>query len=55
MAKALELSYANLDKEELSILIEEIFDWLTIEFPGFIKRKPGWVYNMLNVLLPFRR
>jgi cysteine desulfurase len=56
MAKALELSYTNLEAERIHIseLKKYVIERLAIEFPGFaINGNPEGFYNMLNVLLPF--
>lgn len=56
MAKALELSYANLETERthISDLKKYLISQLEIEFPEFsINGSPDGFYNMLNVLLPF--
>jgi cysteine desulfurase len=56
MAKALELSYANLQTERTHIsgLKKYLIEQLEIEFPDFaINGSPDGFYNMLNVLLPF--
>lgn len=56
MAKALELSYANLETERthISELKKYLISQLEIEFPEFsINGSPDGFYNMLNVLLPF--
>jgi cysteine desulfurase len=56
MAKALELSYDNLEEEaQISELKKYLEDRLAISFPQSIVNgsKDGF-YNMLNVLLPFR-
>lgn len=56
MAKALELSYANLDTERahISELKKYLIERLKIEFPGYIiNGSQDGFYNMLNVLLPF--
>ncbi len=56
MAKALELSYANLEteREHISGLKKYFIELLEIEFPEFaINGSPDGFYNMLNVLLPF--
>jgi cysteine desulfurase len=56
MAKALELSYTNLETERthISELKTYLIARLEIEFPGFdINGSQDGFYNMLNVLLPF--
>lgn len=56
MAKALELSYANLETERthISELKKYLTERLEIEFPEFsINGSQDGFYNMLNVLLPF--
>jgi cysteine desulfurase len=56
MAKALELSYANLEAErtQISDLKKYLIERLEIEFPLFIMNgSQDGFYNMLNVLLPF--
>jgi cysteine desulfurase len=56
MAKALELSYANLEAERtyISELKNYLITQLEIEFPAFaINGTVDGFYNMLNVLLPF--
>jgi cysteine desulfurase len=56
MAKALELSYANLDTERIHIteLKSYLIESLEVEFPAFsINGNPNGFYNMINVLLPF--
>jgi cysteine desulfurase len=56
MAKALELSYANLETERIHIsgLKKYLIERLEIEFPDFaINGSEDGFYNMLNVLLPF--
>nr|WP_314895569.1 cysteine desulfurase family protein [uncultured Flavobacterium sp.] len=56
MAKALELSYGNLETERnhISELKNYLIDQLEIEFPAFvINGSPDGFYNILNVLLPF--
>jgi cysteine desulfurase len=55
MAKALELSYANLESERnyISDLKSYLINQLKIEFPAFsINGSPDGLYNILNVLLP---
>ncbi|EIA07792.1 cysteine desulfurase family protein [Flavobacterium frigoris] len=55
MAKALELSYANLDTERIHIseLKKYLIEQLEIEFPGYaINGNQDGFYNILNVLLP---
>ncbi|WP_348813924.1 cysteine desulfurase family protein [Flavobacterium maritimum] len=55
MAKALELSYANLESEKIYIseLKSYLIHQLEIEFPTFsINGNPEGFYNILNVLLP---
>jgi cysteine desulfurase len=55
MAKALELSYANLETERTHIsgLKKYLIEQLEIEFPDFaINGSEEGFYNMLNVLLP---
>jgi len=56
MAKAMELSYANLENEraQISELKKYLIEQLEIDFPGFIVNgSQDGFYNMLNVLLPF--
>ncbi|WP_091429486.1 cysteine desulfurase family protein [Flavobacterium degerlachei] len=56
MAKALELSYANLDTERahISELKKYLIEQLEIEFAGYVVNgSQDGLYNMLNVLLPF--
>lgn len=56
MAKALELSYTNLEKEQSHILElnNYLISKLEIEFPNFkINGGPVAFYTILNVLLPF--
>lgn len=56
MAKALELSYANLEMESnhISALKSYLIERLEVEFPDFlINGNPAGFYNILNVLLPF--
>lgn len=56
MAKALELSYENLDAERKHILsIKNYFvEQLQLYFPNFkINGNPDGFYNIINVLLPF--
>ena len=56
MAKALEVSYANLDAEQNHIaeLKSYLIAQLKIEFPEFkINGNPDGFYTVLNVLLPF--
>lgn len=56
MAKALELSYENLDAERKHILsIKNYFvEQLQLYFPDFkINGNPDGFYNIINVLLPF--
>jgi cysteine desulfurase len=56
MAKALSLSYDNLEKERnhISELKSYLIEQLEIEFPRFsINGNLDGFYNMLNVLLPF--
>ena len=56
MAKALELSYSNLDTERKHIqeLKNYLIDQLKIEFPTFeINGNTNGIYTILNVLLPF--
>ena len=56
MAKALELSYVNLEAEKKHItqLKKYLIGQLEIEFPGFnINGNSDGFYNILNVLLPF--
>jgi cysteine desulfurase len=55
MAKALELSYANLESERnyISDLKSYLINQLKIEFPAFsVNGSPDGLYNILNVLLP---
>ncbi|HEY6144600.1 MAG TPA: cysteine desulfurase family protein [Flavobacterium sp.] len=56
MAKALELSYVNLQTEcnYISELKSYLIDQLKIEFPAFkINGNEGGIYTVLNILLPF--
>jgi cysteine desulfurase len=56
MAKALELSYANLETERVHIaeLKKYLIERLESEFPSYvINGSRDGFYNMLNVLLPF--
>ena len=56
MAKALELSYANLEAERnhISELKNYLITQLEIEFPAFeINGTSDGIYTILNVLLPF--
>nr|WP_315164356.1 cysteine desulfurase family protein [uncultured Flavobacterium sp.] len=56
MAKALEVSYTNLETEQKHIaeLKSYLIDQLKIEFPEFkINGNPDGFYTVLNVLLPF--
>jgi cysteine desulfurase len=56
MAKALELSYANLEtvRTHISELKNYLIERLESEFPGYsINGSQNGFYNMLNVLLPF--
>jgi cysteine desulfurase len=56
MAKALELSYSNLETQRQSIsdLKKYLIDQLEVEFPAFeINGKPDGFYTILNILLPF--
>jgi cysteine desulfurase len=56
MAKALELSYSNLETERthISDLKNYLINQLEIEFPAFeINGTPDGIYTILNVLLPF--
>lgn len=56
MAKALSLSYENLDKERSYILDLKnyLIDQLEINFPGFrINGKKEDFYNIINITLPF--
>ncbi|MES2411099.1 MAG: cysteine desulfurase family protein [Bacteroidota bacterium] len=55
MAKALELSYENLDKErnEITELKNYCFDKLKESFSDIIINGSNTFYNILNVLLPF--
>ena len=56
MAKALELSYANLEVERIHIseLKNYLINQLEIEFPAFeINGTLDGIYTILNVLLPF--
>jgi len=56
MAKALELSYANLETERnhISTLKNYLLNQLEIEFPAFqINGTSDGIYTILNVLLPF--
>ena len=56
MAKALSLSYENLDHERIYIsdLKMYLIDQLEIHFPGFrINGKKDDFYNIINIILPF--
>jgi len=56
MAKALELSYANLEAERnhISNLKNHLISQLEVEFPAFeINGTQDGIYTILNVLLPF--
>jgi cysteine desulfurase len=56
MAKALSLSYENLDHERIYIsdLKMYLIDQLEIHFPGFrINGKRDDFYNIINIILPF--
>ena len=56
MAKALTLSYLNLDheREYISNLKMYLIDQLEIHFPGFrINGKKEDFYNIINIILPF--
>ena len=56
MAKALDVSYTNLETEQKHIaeLKSYLIDQLKIEFPEFkINGNPDGFYTVLNVLLPF--
>lgn len=56
MAKALSLSYENLDQERKYITDLKIYliDQLENHFPGFrINGKKGDFYNIINIILPF--
>ena len=56
MAKALELSYFNLNAEidSISVLKKYLINQLEIEFPAFvINGNQEGIYTVLNVLLPF--
>lgn len=56
MAKALSLSYENLDQERnyISDLKTYLIDQLEIHFPGFrINGKKEDFYNIINIILPF--
>lgn len=57
MAKALELSYANLnaEKEHISSLKSYLTDQLAIHFPGYKVngQNDNLFYNIINVMLPF--
>jgi cysteine desulfurase len=56
MAKALELSYDNLQEErsQISALKKYLMERLGIELPGFmVNGSQDGFYNMVNVLLPF--
>jgi cysteine desulfurase len=56
MAKALELSYANLETERnhISELKKDLVNQLEIEFPAFeINGTPDGIYSILNIMLPF--
>ncbi|MGN7809264.1 cysteine desulfurase family protein [Flavobacterium sp. 22076] len=56
MAKALSLSYENLDQERdyISDLKKYLIEQLEIEFPGFrINGKKDDFYNIINITLPF--
>jgi len=55
MAKALELSYANLEPERNHILALKKYlkEKLSAEFPGFEINGENTLYNIANVMLPF--
>jgi cysteine desulfurase len=56
MAKALSLSYENLDKERnyITELKTYLIDQLEVHFPGFrINGKKDDFYNIINIILPF--
>lgn len=56
MAKALELSYRNLETESkhISDLKNYLIDQLEVEFPAFeINGNQDGIYTVLNILLPF--
>jgi cysteine desulfurase len=56
MAKALEISYANLETERnhISDLKNHLINQLEVEFPAFeINGNQDGIYTILNVLLPF--
>ncbi len=56
MAKALELSYANLDseREHITAVKNYLIEQLEIHFPGFIiNGNNNGFYNIVNVVLPF--
>ena len=56
MAKALELSYANLETErnQISELKKYLINQLEVEFPAFeINGNQEGIYTILNILLPF--
>lgn len=56
MAKALELSYANLETERhhISELKNYLINQLEVEFPAFeINGNQDGIYTILNILLPF--
>lgn len=56
MAKALEISYANLETERnhISDLKSHLINQLEVEFPAFeINGTQDGIYTILNVLLPF--
>lgn len=55
MAKALELSYTNLEEERNHIteLKNYLIERLKIEFPDFKLNGENTFYNILNVILPF--
>ena len=58
MAKALELSYSNLDAERthISKLKNYLMERLEIDFPDFmVNGSQDGFYNILNVLLPFSK
>jgi cysteine desulfurase len=55
MAKALEISYANLavEKEQISALKQYCLDQLKLHFPGVKENGAATFYPILNVQLPF--
>jgi cysteine desulfurase len=56
MAKALVLSYSNLEvqRQSISDLKKYLIDQLEVEFPAFeINGSPEGFYTILNIMLPF--